>query len=82
MLSRWNLALGLLTKPQNKLASYNFTMATEALPMREVVKYWTEKILQRSKPDECIDGLTKALLKGKDNNGSLEASDLEKSSPH
>ncbi len=81
MLSRWNLALGLLTKPQNKLASYNFTMATEPKPIKESVRYWAEKILQRSKPDEYIDGLTKALLKGKDSNSSLSASDLEKMVP-
>jgi len=81
MLARWNLANSLLTNPQNRLASYDFKSPAELKTAREIVKYWTEKILQRTKPDEYIDGLAKSFLKVKDINSSVSPVNLEKMLP-
>jgi uncharacterized protein (DUF1800 family) len=81
LLARWNLAFGLLNNPQNKLASFDFKTKTELKTIKDVVKYWTEKILQRTKPDEYIEALTRSLLNGKDTGSSLFSMDLEKKIP-
>ncbi len=84
MLSRWNLAFGLLNNAQNKLAAYNFK---SQMPLAlgtttaEVVKFWTERILNRSKPEEYLDALSKYITKGKNVNGPISAADLDKAIP-
>jgi len=78
LLARWNLAFGLLNNPQNKLASFDFKTSPELKTIKEVVKYWTEKILQRTKPDEYIEALARSLWNGKDTSSSVTSIDLEK----
>ncbi|HLZ17642.1 MAG TPA: DUF1800 family protein, partial [Cyclobacteriaceae bacterium] len=80
MLARWNLTLGLLTNPQNRLASYNFK-TEELKTVKEIVTYWTGKILQRTKPDEYMDVLAKSVLKAKDLNSPVSSGDVEKRIP-
>jgi len=81
MLARWNLALGLLNNPQSKLASFDFKTPPELNTVREVVKYWTEKILQRTKPEEYIAVLARSFLKGRDIDSSIALEDMKKRLP-
>jgi len=81
MLSRWNIAFGLLTNTQNKLASYNFKTPEELKSVKEIVAYWTEKILHREKPNEYIESLCKTLIKAKDINASIPIEDWQKKLP-
>ncbi len=83
MLTRWNLAMNLLSNQQNKLASYDFKpqMKTGIGSMNDAVKFWTERILQRPKSDEFIAAITNVLTKGKNIKGTIPAGDIEKSIP-
>jgi uncharacterized protein (DUF1800 family) len=83
MLARWNLAFGLLNNQQNKLATYDFKrhMGPELKTVTDVTKFWTERILQKIKPDEYINTLSKYLTHGKNINAPISAADLEKSVP-
>jgi len=83
MLSRWNLAYGLLNNQQNKLALYDFKaqMPAEFKTLAEGVNFWTERILQRAKPEEYTDALSKYLARGKSANLAVSTADLEKIIP-
>jgi uncharacterized protein (DUF1800 family) len=82
MLMRWNIAMNLLNNPPNKLAQYDFkSQMKTGETITESVKFWTEQILQRTKPDEFISAITSTLLKGKDSKIVASASEIKKSIP-
>jgi uncharacterized protein (DUF1800 family) len=82
MLARWNLALGLLTKPPKKMATYDFSVPAkpEVKTMSDLVNYWTERILQRPKPQDFVNAVSNTLTKGRKSN-LLSPAEMEKVTP-
>lgn len=82
MLTRWNVAMGLLVNPPKQMAKYNFrSVMSEVKTVNEAIRFWSQRILLREKPDEFIHTLGDSLAKGKANLSAVPAADVEKAIP-
>jgi uncharacterized protein (DUF1800 family) len=83
LLNRWNLTMNLLTNINNKLTKYDFKPYSKSdhITIYEAVKFWTERILQRNKPDEFIKAICNTLAKGRNIDALVPSAEVEKSIP-
>jgi len=81
MLTRWNLALALLTRPPKKMASFNFADPDASIKtIDDLVAFWSSRVLQRTKPASFISAFGQTLLPGRPS-GKLSPGEVEKISP-
>ena len=83
MLARWNLALNLITNPNNKLATFAFrqVMPGELTTISKIAEFWIDRILQRPIDSEFNDKMIRYLANGKSIDESLSATEIEKRVP-